>query len=93
MLGSLGGLDAIVFTAGVGEHAAEVRAAALQPFAFLGLQLDEAGNARAQPDCAVSADGSAVHVMVIRAHEEWAIARAAVQLVTEAAPALSTADR
>jgi acetate kinase len=93
MLGSLGGVDAVVFTAGVGEHAAEVREEALRPFGCLGLQLDDDANAGAQPDCDVSADGSAVHVMVIRAHEEWAIARAAVQLVTEAVPALSAAAR
>ena len=82
MLGSLGGLDAVAFTAGVGEHSAEVRDAALRPFAFLGLELDEERNALAQPDCDVAADGSAAHVMVIRAQEEWAIARAAVELVT-----------
>jgi acetate kinase len=86
MLGSLGGLDAVVFTAGVGEHAAEVRARALAPFAFLGVALDDARNARAQPDCDVAADGSAVHVMVVRAQEEWAIARSAVELVSEQMP-------
>ena len=81
MLGSLGGLDAIVFTAGVGEHSAEVREAALKPFAFLGLQLDEARNAQAQADCDVAAPGSAVRVLVTRAREEWAIARAAAEVV------------
>jgi acetate kinase len=81
MLASLGGLDAVVFTAGVGAPAAEVREQALRPFGFLGLRLDEDENARAEPDCDVSADGSAVHVLVIRAHEEWAIARAAARLV------------
>ena len=82
MLGSLGGLDAVVFTAGVGEHAPEVRGeAALRPFGFLGLALDEDGNRRAQPDCDISTQGSAVQVMVIGAQEEWAIARAAAQTV------------
>jgi acetate kinase len=42
MLASLGGLDALVFTAGVGEHAAQVRGAACEAFAFLGLKLDQA---------------------------------------------------
>ena len=78
MLGALGGLDAVVFTAGVGEHAAEIRAAALEPFAFLGLELSGARNAAAEPDCDVAADGSPVAALVVRAHEEWAIARAAV---------------
>ncbi len=82
MLGSLGGLDAVAFTAGVGEHSPEIRDAALAPFAFLGLRLDEERNDLAQPDCDVAAAGSAIHVMVIRAQEEWAIARAAVELVS-----------
>ncbi len=41
-----GGLDALVFTGGIGEHAPAVRAAICQPLAFLGLQLDEAANQR-----------------------------------------------
>ena len=74
MLGALGGLDAVVFTAGVGEHSAEVRAAALEPFAFLGLELDGERNARPPLDCDVAAAASPVRVVVTRAQEEWAIA-------------------
>jgi acetate kinase len=77
MLGALGGLDAVVFTAGVGEHSAEVRAAALEPFAFLGLALDAERNAGPLLDCDVAAPGSPVRVLIARAQEEWAIARAA----------------
>jgi acetate kinase len=80
MLGALGGLDGIVFTAGVGENCAAVREAALAPFEFLGVQLDSERNARAQPDGDVAAPGSAVRVLVIRAREEWAIARATVDV-------------
>jgi acetate kinase len=80
MLGALGGLDAVVFTAGVGEHAAEIRAAALEPFAFLGLELDRGRNAGAEPDCDVATGGSAVRALVVRAQEEWAIARAAAEV-------------
>lgn len=86
MLGALEGLDAVVFTAGVGEHAAEIREAALQPFAFLGLQVDAERNARAAGDCDVASHDSAVHALVIRAHEEWAIARAAAQRLEAAQP-------
>ena len=88
MLGALGGLDAVVFTAGVGEHSAEIREAALRPFAFLGVQLDDERNRQAEPDCHIGSDGAGVRVMVIGANEEWAIARAADQLVRahEAAP-------
>jgi len=81
MLGALGGLDAVVFTAGVGEHSAEIREAALRPFAFLGVQVDGERNRQAEPDCHIGGDGSAVRVMVIGANEEWAIALAAEQLV------------
>jgi acetate kinase len=76
MLGALGGLDAVVFTAGVGEHSAEVRAGALEPFAFLGVQLDRARNARGEAEADIAADSSPLRVLVIRAREEWAIARA-----------------
>jgi len=80
MLGALGGLDAVVFSAGVGEHAPEIREAVLRPFAFLGLELDRGRNLRAPLDCDVAADASAVRVPVIRAQEEWSIARAAGDL-------------
>jgi acetate kinase len=78
MLGALGGLDAVAFTAGVGQHSAEVRAAALAPFAFLGVELDPERNASAPEDGDVSAEASSVRVLVVHAQEEWAIARAAV---------------
>jgi acetate kinase len=86
MLGATGGVDAIVFTAGVGEHSAEVREAALAPFAFLGLELDAARNAQVDGDgdADVAAEGSAVRVLVVRAREEWAIARAAAGVVDAA---------
>jgi acetate kinase len=81
MLGALARLDAVVFTAGVGEHSAEVRAAALEPFAFLGVKLDRTRNARATADTDIAADGSTVRVLVTRAQEEWVIARAAAREV------------
>jgi acetate kinase len=84
MLGALGALDAIVFTAGVGENSAAVREAALAPFEFLGVRLDPQRNARPQPDADVAADGSAVRVLVVRAREEWAIARAAADVARTA---------
>jgi acetate kinase len=81
MLGATGGLDAIVFTAGVGEHSAEVRHAALAPFAFLGFELDPASDGQVDSDADVSSERSAVRVLVVRAREEWAIARAAAGVV------------
>ena len=92
MLGALGGLDAIVFTAGVGENSAAVREAALAPFGFLGARLDPERNATAEPDGDIAAPGAAVRVLVIRAREEWAIARAAAEVarVAAASPARHT---
>ena len=87
MLGAPGGLDGIVFTAGVGENSAAVREAALAPFEFLGVRLDPERNARAEPDADVSAPGSAVRVLVVRAREEWAIARAAASVARQPARA------
>jgi acetate kinase len=75
MLASLGGLDALAFTAGVGEHAASVRAAACETFAFLGLKLDPEKNAQSRLDWDIAAPDSTVRVLVIHAQEDWEIAR------------------
>jgi acetate kinase len=72
---ALDGLDAIVFTAGVGENSAPVRRAVCRRLRFLGVDLDEDANQAAEPDCDVSAPGSAVRVAVVRAREELVIAR------------------
>ncbi|HWE10711.1 MAG TPA: acetate/propionate family kinase [Solirubrobacteraceae bacterium] len=83
MLPSLGGLDAIAFTGGVGEHSAAVRRAALTPFAFLGVDVDEVANGESAADVDIATPGSRVRVVVIRAREEWAVARTAADVVTE----------
>jgi acetate kinase len=75
MVAVLGGLDVLVFSAGVGENSAEVRDAACKQLAFLGLKLDDAANARHAPDGDVAAPDSAIRVLIIRAQEDWAIAR------------------
>ncbi len=74
MVAVLGGIDVLVFTAGVGENSAEVRAAACKPLSFLGLKLDDAANAR-PPDRDIAAPDSAARVLIIRAQEDWAIAK------------------
>jgi len=76
MTASLGGLDALVFTGGVGEGSARVRAAAAARLAFLGMALDEDRNRAADGDADVSAAGAKVHTLVVRSREELAIARA-----------------
>ncbi len=85
MVAVLGGVDAVVFTAGVGENSPEVRAAVCGNFAFLGLRLDAAKNAQLpldkhndngnQFDIDISAPDAPVRVFVIRAQEDWMIAR------------------
>ena len=75
MLAALGGLDALVFAGGIGEHSAEVRAAVVDSFAFLGLKLDGQKNALSPADQDISAAGSAVPVVIVRTQEDWAIAQ------------------
>jgi acetate kinase len=75
MLATLGGMDALVFTGGIGENAAEVRAAACESFTFLGLKLDEQKNAQSPADQLISAVDSAIPILIIHTQEDWAIAR------------------
>ena len=80
MLMSLCGVDAIVFTAGVGEHAAGIRAAACEGMAFLGVKLDLEENKSDPVDKDIATAESAVRVLVIRTQENWAIAQECWQL-------------
>src|SRR2546427_12710058 len=75
MIAVLGGIDALVFTAGVGENSPEVRWSACSKLGFIGLKLNEKRNARPSPDEDIAASDSPVRVLVIRAQEDWAIAR------------------
>jgi acetate kinase len=75
MVAVLGGIDALVFTAGVGENSADVRAAACQNFGYLGLTLDADKNSQTSPDQDISSEDSSIRVLVIRAQEDWEIAR------------------
>jgi acetate kinase len=69
----LGGLDALVFTAGIGEHSTPVRAALCGKLAWLGVKLDEQANASNGPR--ISTSDSAVSVWVIPTNEELMIAQ------------------
>src|SRR6266567_1335416 len=75
MIAVLGGIDVLVFTAEIGENSPDVRAAACANFEFLGLKLDPAKNAQPSADQDISLTDSAVHVLVVRAREDWAITR------------------
>jgi acetate kinase len=70
---ALGGLDAIVFTAGIGENSAEIRARVCRDAAWLGVELDELANARGGPR--ISTAASRVSAWSIATNEELMIAR------------------
>jgi acetate kinase len=70
----LGRLDAVVFTAGVGEHSAEVRARSLAGLAALGIAVDPARNGSGTGARVISSEGAAVAVCVVPTDEERAIA-------------------
>lgn len=74
-LAALGGAGALVFTGGIGEHAAPVRARICDGLAWAGIALDPAVNDTGRPDVCISAPGSAVEVWVIATDEERMIAR------------------
>jgi acetate kinase len=75
LLPVLGGLDALVFTGGMGEHSAAVRAAVCEGFEFLGWRIDGAANGADPVDQDVAATDSGVRILVVRTQEDWAIAR------------------
>ena len=75
MTAALGGLDALVFTAGVGEHAPLVRQRTADGLGFLGVAVDPARNARGPEDREISPPGSPAKVYVVTAREDLEIAR------------------
>jgi acetate kinase len=81
MTASLRGLDALVFTGGVGENSAEVRGRAAEGLDFLGIQLDEERNIHTHGDTDLTADGARVRTLVIAAREDLEIARQVRQLL------------
>jgi len=80
MTAALGGVDVIIFTAGIGENAAEIRRDTCAKLGFLGIQLDHERNSSLKPDGEISTPTSKVRVLVIRAQEDWSIARECVRL-------------
>ncbi|MDJ0509362.1 MAG: acetate kinase [Crocosphaera sp.] len=75
MLATLGGIDALIFTAGVGENAVLVREKVCQPFAFLGLKLDKNKNESSPVDMDIASEDSSARILVIHTEEDWAIAQ------------------
>jgi len=92
MIAVLSGIDALVFTAGIGENSPEVRAAACANFGFLGLKLDAAKNAQSSAERDISLSDSAVRILIVRAQEDWAIARDCWRLASARSRGLVTAN-
>ena len=76
MAAALGGIDALIFTAGVGENVPAVRNEVCRRLRFLGVEVDPAQNEAAKPDAHIGAADSRVRVVVVRAREEVVVARA-----------------
>jgi acetate kinase len=75
MAAALGGLDALVFTGGVGEHSAAVRERAAAGLGFLGVAVDEVRNREIQGNGEIGAQGAEVRTLVLTAREDIEIAR------------------
>jgi acetate kinase len=77
MAATLAGIEALVFTAGIGEGSAGIRRTVCERLRFLGIELDAAANAAAVPDVDINVSGSAVRVVALHAREDVVAARAA----------------
>lgn len=83
MAAAMNGVDVLVFTGGVGERAAEVRARAAEGLAFLGVTLDRQANEAASGDTDVGAPGARVRTLVIEAREDLEVARQVRTLLSD----------
>ncbi len=81
LAGVLGGLDGVVFTAGIGEHSVRIRALICEKLAWLGVELDPGANA-AGGEGRISAAGSRTAAWVMPTDEERVIAAQALDLLT-----------
>jgi acetate kinase len=75
MAAALGGIDALVFTGGVGEHAPAIRARAAAGLGFLGVGVDAVANDQLDADAELTAPGAGVRTLILRAREDLEMAR------------------
>jgi acetate kinase len=81
---ALGRVDALAFTAGVGENSAEIRERVCRGLASLGIEVDpERNNAHGQGPRAIHVEGSRVDVLVVPTNEELEIAMQTLQCIQE----------
>jgi acetate kinase len=89
----MGGVDAIVFTGGIGENSSEVRAESCKGLGFLGVTLDAERNNSAEKEKLISADSSKVKVFALPTNEELVIALDTARIVEAARSSEASADR
>ena len=82
---TMGGIDALVFTAGVGEHAAEIRASVCEGLDCLGLELDGNANAECRPDTDIAVTNSRGRIFVIATQEDVTMVREVIKVLEEKA--------
>ena len=82
MAAAMNGLDALVFTGGIGEHAPAVRATAAARLGFLGIAIDPGANAAALADADISAHDAGVRTMVVTAREDLEVASAVIGVLS-----------
>jgi acetate kinase len=81
MAATLGGIDALVFTAGVGERSAEIRKRVCEKLKYLGVELDRAANETCEPDADIATPASKARTLVIATREDLTIMRETRRLV------------
>ena len=81
MVAAMGGIDALVFTGGVGENSPGVRRLSADRLAFLGLSVDPENNARGSGDRVISARPASVRVLVVECREDLQMAKEARELL------------
>ena len=83
----MNGVEAIVFTGGIGENTNRLREQVIDGLSWMGIKIDHAKNAAMKPghaaDTDLTAEGSRVKILVIPTNEEIAIARDTLELVTK----------
>jgi acetate kinase len=81
MSASMGGVDAIAFTGGVGEHGSRVRAEVCGALEFLGVALDPVRNESSVGESDITDGDARVRVLVVPAQENWMVARECLQVL------------
>lgn len=83
MAAAMNGLDAVVFTGGVGEHSAQVRSEAIGGLRFLGLEINPELNVNVSGDADISTPGAAAKTLVVGAREDVEVAREVRRVISD----------